>query len=91
MKLNKTNKRALCFIEAYKNCSNTGELYQVYGSFSKNKTKALEHCKELVYKTKGNSPKIISANSNTFTYAFKIGHDLAVITKENEYKIEGVF
>lgn len=91
MKLNKTTKKAQQFIQAYKNCSNTGELHQVYESFSKNKIKALDHCKEIVYCTKGKNPKIISANCNTFTYAFKIKHDLAVITKDNEYKIEGVF
>lgn len=91
--LNNTTQQAKCFINAYDRATNNGELYEVYGSYSYFKGRALNHCKELLNALNGSTPKIIGYNSNFFTYAFKYVDELtgliklAVITASNEYSI----
>lgn len=95
--LNNTTQQAKGFIKAYDRATNNGELYEVYGSYSCFKGRALNHCKEVLNALNGFEPKIIGYNSNFFTYAFKHLDEmtgflkLVVITANNEYAMDYIY
>lgn len=64
--------------------SNATRLYDVYGSYSCAKSMAFDRCIETMYEYRGFDGRIISYNTNFFTYAFKFyeSHEqhLCVIT-----------
>lgn len=64
-------QKQLEMLNSYNRADNNGELWEVYGSFSHNKAKALNYCKELQAQRNGYDPRIPSANSFIFTYAFR--------------------
>ena len=93
-RLNNTTNKANGFMRAYANADNSGELWQVYGSYSMYKARALERCKARANELDGFSPRIIGHNSSFFTYAFKFIDELTgviklmVITACNEYVMD---
>ena len=58
-------------LDSYERADNSGELYQVYGRFSSAKREALDYCKSVRAQLDGYDPRIPSANSFIFTYAFR--------------------
>ena len=57
-------------VENYKRATAT-DLWQVYGTFSESKSRAMDYCKELQYQMNGFGGRICSANTFQFTYAFQ--------------------
>ena len=68
------------------------ELYQVYGSYSDAKEKAMKYCKELQDRLGGYSGTIVGASSHFFSYAFRYWDAdrkkecLCYCTHANDYK-----
>ncbi len=82
-------KKQLGMLNSYDYAQNGGELYDVYGSFSYNKARAMEYCKNLQYERNGYGGKICSFNTFMFTYGFKYegddGEHLVYITPSYDY------
>lgn len=51
------------------------DLWQVYGRFSRNKVAALDHCKEMCYRSNGKNFRIISASSFQFSVAWEFMYE----------------
>lgn len=66
----KMTKKNMGLLGNYENARFT-DLWQVYGSFSWNKQRALDYCKEDMYRFNGYDGRICSYNCMQFTYAFK--------------------
>ena len=59
--------------EAYRR-SEAENLWQVYGTYSDKKEKAMQYCKELCGKVDGRKLRIISHNSQFFSVGFEFPH-----------------
>ena len=77
------------FYERYKKADNNGELWNVYGSFSHAKAKALDYCKGLQADCEGFRARIVSKCTSYFTYGFifeRMGQAyFAIITPAHNY------
>ena len=65
------------------------ELHQIYSTYSKNKERAFEYCKEMCYRLQGFRFRIISHNTDIFTVGFAYGTSdnlrLRVMTPYHDY------
>lgn len=63
------------------------QLSDVYGKCSTAKHRAFKFCQDLMYELKGYYGRIVSYNTNMFTYAFQNDYNFYVITKDNIYRM----
>lgn len=73
--------------------SNSSELYQVYGRYSRAKEKAMDQCKEIMHMMDGYGLRITSHNTNVFSVMFEyVDQDgqimLHEITRYNSHDYE---
>lgn len=72
----------------YKKQYNDGKLWEVYGSISRAKFLAVQHCQDVMAEYNGEKPQIVSSNGFRFTYGFTFKKDgkeyFAFITKDKE-------
>ena len=82
-------KKQQSMLQSYEYANNNGELWSVYGSFSRAKASAMDYCKSLQHKLDGYGGKICSHNGWIFTYGFKYDADdgahLVYITPSYDY------
>lgn len=64
------NKKEWSIVCNYLNSTYTDSIYSAYARPSQRKVRALESCKEWERKFEGFDGKIVSKNSQVFTYAF---------------------
>lgn len=92
-KLNKETAKAQAFIYVYNKAREEKSiyLYNVYNSYSKDKARAYQQCKNIQKALCGECGYIMGHSIQGFTYGFISNNDLYIITKSNNYIIENAF
>lgn len=85
-----TTNKGQAFLGAYR-LSNDYTLYDVYTTCSRKKLLAYDACIARMQNMNGNGFKILSANTFTFTCAYRVENNLIVETAQNTYCIVDAF